>query len=310
MPPRRSRNGFFGSDSRPEDELARQEDVAALLPARRPIIQDIPLELIAPNPFQARRSFEDLEELAEAIRVQGFTSRLRVRPHPAEPNRFQLVYGERRLRAAERAGLAAIPCEIAEHSDTDLIEIGLAENIQRRDLTPLEEATAFRTLIDERNYSVRGLAERIGKDKGYIENRLALLAVPDDVQQMVEQRPDSLRAAREIARLDDADARAPLIAGVVSGTMTTKAVREAVREVETPASIRTTTTSVAPDPLRSVRRQIAQDLNTVRAVTQRWGDWLDAGDDERALVAPALTELIVELERLAMQLRIQTEGRE
>ena len=74
-----------------------------------------------------------------------------------------------------------IPCEIADHTDSDLIEIGLAENIQRHDLDPLEEARAFQTFIDERGYSIRGLAERIGKDKSYVEDRLKLLQAPDDV---------------------------------------------------------------------------------------------------------------------------------
>ncbi len=314
MAPRRPRAGFFSTSTRPEDEAARQEDVAALLPQRRPVVQDIPIDRIAPNPFQARRSFDDLDELAEAIRVQGFTSRLRVRPHPESAHQFQIVYGERRLRAAHLAGLLAVPCDIADHSDTEMIEIGLAENIQRRDLTPLEEARAFRTLIDERTYSVRRLAERIGKDKSYVENRLTLLRVPDDVQHMVEQRPDSLRAAREIARLDDAGARAPLIAGVIAGELTTEAVREAVREARTLPLIQAdeapvdTRPAPAPlDPLRTRRRQIQKDITTLRVIVQRWAQWLDAGDGERALLAPALADIRAELDGLADYLRMQIE---
>ena len=115
---------------------------------------------------------------------------------PARPGFFQLVYGERWLRAAILAGLATVPCEIAEHTDAEMFEIGLAENIQRRDLLPLEEGAAFRLALDQRGYSIRSLAERIGKDKSYIQDRLAALGAPADVQQMVEARPDTLRAAK------------------------------------------------------------------------------------------------------------------
>src|SRR5262249_20118786 len=160
----------------------------------------------------------------QAIQVQGFTTRLRVRPDPQAPGFFQLAFGERRLRAARLAGLDEVPCEVADHTDEELIEIGLAENIQPRDRAPLAEAPAFQTIVERRGYSIRTLAERIGKDKSYVEDRLKLLQVPADVQQMVEQRPDALRAAREIARLDTAAERAPLIAGVIAGELTTEDV--------------------------------------------------------------------------------------
>ena len=115
-----------------------------------------------------------------------------------ETARHPVVYGERRLRAAALAGIETVPCDIAEHTDDDLIEIGLAENIQRRDLNPIEEANAFQHFIDQRGYSIRRLAERIGKDKSYLEGRLALLRAPDDVQTLVAQRPDTLDAARQL----------------------------------------------------------------------------------------------------------------
>ncbi len=244
MPPKR-RGGFFQQETRPEDEAARMDAVEALIVPRRTVTQDLPIDRIEPNPFQARKAFDGLDELADAIRTQGFVSRLRVRPHPQHPHFFQLVYGERRLRAAARAGLDLIPCEIADHTDDELIEIGLAENIQRRDLHPLEEAWAFQTFITERQYSIRRLAERIGKDKSYIEDRLLLLRTPDDVQQMIVQRPDALRSAREIAKLPSEAARQPLIEGVVAGDLSTADVRVRVREaVSSTAS--TITESVRP----------------------------------------------------------------
>jgi ParB family transcriptional regulator, chromosome partitioning protein len=223
------KGGFFGQmPTRPEDDLARQQDVEALIVPRRTVVQDVPIERIRPNPFQARREFSDLQELADAIKVQGFTSRLRVRPNPTLDGYFELVYGERRLRAAALAGRTDVPCEIAEHSDEEMIEIGLAENIQRRDLTPIEEAQAFQTFIKERGYTVRSLAEKIGKDKSYIQDRIELTRVPVDVQAMVSQRSDTLRAAREIAKVPSSDERKPLIDAILDGRLNVHHIRTIV----------------------------------------------------------------------------------
>lgn len=293
MPPRR-RSGFFGEQARPEDTAARQQEVEALIAPRRTVVQDLAISRIRPNPFQARTTFDQLEELADAIRAQGFTSRLRVRPDPSADGYFQLLYGERRLRAAALAGLEAVPVEVAEHSDDELIEIGLAENIQRRDLDPLEEAHAFALFIRERGYSIRRLAERIGKDKSYIEDRLKLLRAPADVQEMITQRPASLRAAREIAKLADAAERAPLILGVVEGTISTETVRTAVREQGVAAPSRS---------LRDTQRLVSRDVQTIIAIVQRWEILLDDQADAPITVAPALNQAIAALEQIAERLR-------
>lgn len=317
MPPQR-RNGFFTTPVRPEDEAARQREVEALLAPRRVLVQDVPVERIRPNPFQARTTFEGLDELGAAIRTLGFTSRLRIRPDPLEPDYFQLVYGERRLRAARLAGLAYIPCELADHSDDELLEIGLAENIQRQDLNPLEEARAFATFIRERGYSVRRLAERIGKEKGYVENRLNLLRMPDDVQAMVAQRPDTLVAAREIAKLDTPEQRAPLIAQVIDGGLATTAVRMIVRDVtrtEPGADpVDVTRTEVQPsaaphhvpshlggsDPATDlVIQKVHREAATIRSILERWERLASEDREAAALLLPAMNDIIVCAERVA-----------
>ena len=295
MPTRRKR-GFFAQDARPEDTLARQSDLAAVLGTRRTFPQDIAVDLIEPNPFQARQSFTDIEELADAIRQQGFTSRLRVRPHPTLPRTFQLVYGERRLRAAQVAGLDVVPCDVADHTDDELIEIGLAENIQRHDLDPLDEARAFRTFVDARGYSIRRLAERIGKDKSYVEDRLALLRTPADVQEMIAQRPDSLRAAREIAKLDAPADRQTLIAGVLAGDLNTADVRERVRETVAPA--RAGRRSAAAD----VQQIVERDAHTLRVILARWASLASQGVDQRALVSEQTEALLREVQHVVEQL--------
>jgi ParB/RepB/Spo0J family partition protein len=198
---------------------------------------DLPVTAIDPSPYQVRQEFADLEELAEVIRQHGFTSRIRVRPHPTKPDRYQLVYGERRLRAAKLAGLSIIPCDVAKHTDEELREIGLTENLQRQDLKPLEEARAFQVALDEWGYSMRSLAGRIGKSKGYIQNRLELLRAPQDVQQMVDTRADSLSAGLFIAQLDTIEQRHPLIEGVLRGELDAHTVRDMVRDITSASSV-------------------------------------------------------------------------
>ena len=298
--PRKGKS-FFDQIVRAEDELARQRDVEALIAPRRLVAQDLPLDRIRPNPFQARRTFDGIEELAQVIRAQGFTTRLRVRPDPTAPGYFQLAFGERRLRAAKEAGLQAVPCEVAEHTDDEMIEIGLAENIQRRDLDPLEEADAFQTMIEQRDYSVRRLAERIGKDKCYVENRLALLRVPDDVQEMVAQRPDTMRVAREIAKLATTIERQPLIDAVLAGTLNAQEISAMVRDM-LPARENGGPTQRRPAP--NVHRAMERDVQALRTVLERLGQLVPVLDPaDRAALAEYLSELRAELDTMAGSLR-------
>ncbi len=275
---------FFGTATRQEDDDARRRELEALLVPKRTIPQDIGIERILPNPYQARVTFEGVEELAESIRVQGFVSRLRVRVCPDRPGFFQLVYGERRLRAARLAGLQELPCEVAEHSDEEMIEIGLAENIQRRDLNPMEEARALQTFIEHRGYSIRRLAERIGKDKSYVDDRLALLRAPADIQEMVAQRPDTVRTARELARVEDGAKRKKLVERVLARQLSTQAVRDEVRAAQdAPATDAPATTR----PLTTSR--LNRELTSTITMLQ---EWRRAVDDER--VAPEDMQRAVE----------------
>ncbi len=197
---------------------------------RQSIPMDIPIDQIDPSPFQIRRTFENIPELADAMRLHGFTSRLMVRLHPTSSERYQLVFGERRLRAARYAGIESIPCDVTQFDDRELLEIGLTENLQREDLDPLEEAQGLRRFMDEFGYTIRDMAERTGKSRGYIDNRLGLLRAPDDVQQMVAARPDTVASVPMISKLPSAEARRPLIDGLTKGELTAADVRMIVRE--------------------------------------------------------------------------------
>ncbi len=199
--------------------------------------QDIPIERIRTNPFQARTKFKDIDDLADSMRTHGFTSRLRVRRDPAQPQFFQLVYGERRLRAAHVAGIKVVPCDVTEYSDQQMREIGLTENLQRSDLEPLEEALAFRIAIDDGGYSIRTLASQIGKSKGYVQSRLDLLRAPDDVQQMVDAYPETFTAGLLIGQLPTPELRQPLIKSVINGDLDKEAVRDIVRDTTAAATV-------------------------------------------------------------------------
>jgi len=253
--------------------------------------RDIRVDRIRPNLFQARRTFEGIEELVAAIQAQGFISRLRVRPDPADPQYLQLAYGERRWRAAQQAGLAVVPCDVATYSDDQMLEFGLIENIQRQDLNLVEEGSYFRELIDQGRYSIRSLAERIGKDKGYVEGRLALIKAPEDVQELVVQRPDSIDAARQIAKLDSPEERAALINGVIEGQITSRDVREQVRA----RALAPTETVVG-----GVERAIAREVTQIERMLDRWGR-LAQEPAHQAAVGAAVSRLITRLEELVKQ---------
>lgn len=147
----------------------------------------IPLEAIEPNPHQPRRQFDPqaLDELAHSIREHGILQPILVRMLPG--GKYQLVAGERRLRAAKLAGLTTIPGLAKELSDRQMAEIALIENLQREDLNPIEEAEAYRKLIDEFNLTQETLASRLGKSRPAIANCLRLLNLANEVRDMIAQ---------------------------------------------------------------------------------------------------------------------------
>lgn len=318
---------FMTRDPRPR--MATDEDFVALFSQSDvPVIaQDIPVDRISPNPYQPRVDF-DVNDLVEGMRVHGFTSRLRVRRDPDHEGAFQLVYGERRLRAAREVGIALIPCDIAIHSDEEMRELALTENLNRADLSPIEEAKAFQLALDA-GYTVRSLAERISKDKGYIENRLAVLKAPSDVQEMVRQREDTLRAAREIAKLPDEEERRPLVAGLLEGSLRKADVTEIVRErlssaptagganhddaslpahTQQPAYATTSPLSAQVPSLPQSKEQSApsridRDISQVQAIFERWRIHLPEAAADRAKLVACLDALIPQFEELLEVLR-------
>lgn len=149
----------------------------------------IPIERIHANPDQPRRAFapEALEELAASIREKGVIQPLILRAHPTRPEEYEIVAGERRWRAAQMAQIHALPAIVRELSDTEVLEVAIIENIQRADLNPLEEAQAYKQLMERFGHTQEKLAEALSKSRSHIANLLRLLQLPDEVQDMLRE---------------------------------------------------------------------------------------------------------------------------
>lgn len=149
-------------------------------PSGEPIGRMIPIEDIEPNPGQPRQEIGDLSELVASVREKGILEPLLVR---ARDGRFQIIAGERRYRAAMEAGLAELPCIIRETSDAEMMELALIENLQRKDLHPLEEADGFKVLRDTYSYTHEEMASRLGKSRSSITEALSLTTMPAEVRE-------------------------------------------------------------------------------------------------------------------------------
>jgi ParB family transcriptional regulator, chromosome partitioning protein len=197
-------------------------------PTRSIGVRIVPIDRIEPNPEQPRLVFEPeaLNELAASIREHGVLQPILVRP--LGPNTYQIVAGERRWRASRLAGLETIPALIEEIDDDTALEIAIIENLQREDLTPLDEAAMYDRMVHEHGYSIRKLADKLGKDKGYLENRLRLADAPPEIRELVSLRKDSLSHAYELMKVEDPKKRRRLAEQVARGELTLIKLRDKI----------------------------------------------------------------------------------
>ena len=191
-------------------------------------VRHVGIDRIEPNPENPRLLFEEsaLEELAASIREHGVLQPILVRPTGRD--QYQLVAGERRWRAARLAGLLTIPALVEELDDDAALEIAVIENLQREDLSPLEEANMYEKMVSEHGYSIRKLAQKLGKDKGYLENRLRLADAPEEIRALVSVRKDTLSHAYELMKVQDPRKRKRLAAQVASGQLSLVKLRERI----------------------------------------------------------------------------------
>ena len=188
------------------------EDYQELYPTKK--LHELPVEQLHPGRFQPRSNFDDEEmnALVESVRSKGILQPILVRRDPVQADTYEIIAGERRWRAAQRAQLHIVPVVVRELSDQEALEIALIENIQRSDLSAIEEAEAYQRLIDEFTHTQDALAKVVGKSRSHVANTLRLLTLPDEVQKMVDKGQLTAGHARALVGRDDALALAREIA--------------------------------------------------------------------------------------------------
>src|SRR3954451_23181846 len=192
-------------------------------------LAELPVDAIHPNPRQPRRRFDSEAGagLADSIRSQGVVQPVLVRPRAA--GGYELIAGERRWRAARDAKLKSLPAVVREADDRDTLLLGLVENVAREDLSPIEEARAFATVLDEFGLSLGDLAEQVGKSKPAVSNRVRLLELPEDVLKMLERGQLTEGHARAVLAVPDHEGRRALARKIVQKGMSVRAAERAAR---------------------------------------------------------------------------------
>jgi ParB family transcriptional regulator, chromosome partitioning protein len=199
-------------------------------------LQEVDIDLIDPNPDQPRLRFNEdkLNELAQSIRANGLVQPLLLRR--SANGRYQIVAGERRWRAAQRAGLRGVHAVVRNIPDSKLLELALIENIQREELNPIEEASAYQRLIHNLGLTQDEVAQQVGKDRSSIANYLRLLKLPEDVQRMLEDELISMGHARALLGLDTKDQIRRLADEVAEKKLSVRQTEQAVKRATSPQS--------------------------------------------------------------------------
>jgi ParB family chromosome partitioning protein len=244
----------------PEKRPALGRGLSALIPdapapapappaasAGRETPAEVDLDLLTPNPFQPRVHFDDakLEELARSIRSNGLIQPITVRPaRGAAGGKYEIIAGERRWRAAQRAGLLRIPILVRDVPDEKLLEVALIENIQREDLNAIDEALAYRRLSDEFHLTQDDIATAVGKDRSSIANYLRLLKLPFDIQKEVASGALSMGHARALLAIDQEEALRRAARNVLAARLSVRETEALVREMTNPPA---TTPKAVPE---------------------------------------------------------------
>jgi ParB family transcriptional regulator, chromosome partitioning protein len=196
-------------------------------------ISEIEIRLIETNPFQPRSGFseESLQELASSIRQIGIIQPITVRK--LSVNRYQLIAGERRLRASVMAGLTRIPAYVRTADDLSMLELALVENIQREDLDPIEVAISYQRLIEECNLTQESMSDRVGKKRSTISNYLRLLKLPADIQLGLRTAKLSMGHARALINMDDPAIQLVVYQKVLDNDLSVRKTEELVRQIQT-----------------------------------------------------------------------------
>jgi len=239
-----------------------------------------PVEQIYPNPDQPRKRFAEaeLEELAESLRTHGIIQPLAVRERPeADGGGFYLIAGERRWRAAQRAGLRDVPVVVQDVSPTEAFERALVENLQRSDLNPMEEAEAYHRLVKEYGYTQEQVSERVGKERSTVANSLRLLKLPERVRSLVEEGRLSMGHARALLALRTTTDMDVVARAVLAKGLSVRATEELVRKRNRGPEARSSSKAGA----RSQRKKSAAVRDLENRLTKSLGATVTLTEDDR-----------------------------
>jgi ParB family transcriptional regulator, chromosome partitioning protein len=236
---------------------------------------EIHIELIDPNPSQPRTNFDDvrLEKLAQSIRSNGIVQPLLVRRQGV---RFQIVAGERRWRAAQRAGLDKVPAVIRDIPDEKLLELALVENIQRQELNAIEEANAYKSLIEAHGLTQETVAQRVGRDRSFVTNYLRLLRLPEDLQNLLQEEKLTTGHARALLGVDDTDIQRRVARDIIKLSLSVRETERAIKRILTgvrPSSATERTTKKNDANVRAAETKLRRRFGTqVRIMPNQKGD--------------------------------------
>jgi ParB family transcriptional regulator, chromosome partitioning protein len=245
--------------------------LSALLPDPEPsadsseTASDVPIDALEPNPLQPRGAFDAdrLSELAASLRASGMVQPILVRRHGS---RYQIIAGERRWRAAREAGLAAVPVVVREVPDERLLELALVENIQRQELSPLEEAQAYQRLHDDLRLTQEEVARRVGKDRSTVANTVRLLRLPKDVRELLAAGRLDAGHGRALLALERAEDQVVLAKEAASRGLS---VREVERRVAALRAPRPSTAARGDANTRAAEERLRAALGTRVAIRRR-----------------------------------------
>jgi len=226
----------------------------------------LPITYLRPGKFQPRRHFDEtlLDELASSIRQHGLLQPILVRPLAGQADAYEIIAGERRWRAAQRASLHDVPVIVQTLTDTQALEIALVENLQRQDLSALEEAEGYKRLMDEFGHSHSELGELVGKSRSHVANMLRLLALPDGVKAMMQSGALSAGHARALLTAPDPEALAKDVTGRGLSVRETERIANEARDTRKPSA------KPAPSP-PAAKPKHADLLALERDMTERLG---------------------------------------
>ncbi|HOP12509.1 MAG TPA: ParB/RepB/Spo0J family partition protein [Lentimicrobium sp.] len=231
-------------------------------------IASLPLSQIEANPFQPREDFdqEALSELAASIKEQGIIQPITVRKMGYD--KYQLISGERRLKASRLAGLDEIPCYIRIANDQQMLEMALVENIQRESLNALEIAISYQRLIEECELTQEELSQRVGKNRTTVTNYIRLLKLPAELQVAIRDNKISMGHARALINIDDEQTQVAILKNIITKDLSVREVEEIVRNLnKQPASRKEAPARELPREIEAIRENIAGKLDTKVNVT-------------------------------------------